>query len=74
MKQLFFGKSGLLAMIYQIILKQQKTLHKLEKKLFKESEVAQEYSKVINQYLEIGYVSKVSTDEDSDSATYVVFT
>ena len=48
----------------------EKRLHNLEKKLFKEPEVAQEYSKIINQYLEKGYVSKVSTDKDCDSVKW----
>ena len=48
----------------------EKRLHNLEKKLFKEPEVAQEYSKIINQYLEKGYVSKVSTDKDHDSVKW----
>ena len=48
----------------------EKRLHNLEKKLFKEPEVAQEYSKIINQYLDKGYVSKVSTDKDCDSVKW----
>ena len=50
----------------------EKRLHNLEKKLFKEPEVAQEYSKIniINQYLEKGYVSKVSIDKDCDSVKW----
>ena len=56
----FLGKTTLLVMAYQMV-------EKLEKKLFKEPEESQEYSKIINHYLEKGYVSKVSTDEDCDS-------
>ena len=56
----FLGKTTLLVMAYQMV-------EKLEKKLFKEPEESQEYCKIINHYLEKGYVSKVSTDEDCDS-------
>ena len=45
----------------------EKRLHNLERKVFKEPEVAQENGKIISQYLEKGYVTKVSTDEDCDS-------
>ena len=48
----------------------EKRLNNLEKKLFKEPEVAQEYSKIINQYLAKGYVSKVSTDKYCDSVKW----
>ena len=48
----------------------EKRLHNLERKLFKEPEVAKEYEKIISQYLEKGYVTKVSTDEDCDSAKW----
>ena len=34
----------------------EKRLHNLERKLFKEPEVAKEYEKIISQYLEKGYV------------------
>ena len=44
----------------------EKRLHDLEKRLFKEPEVAHKYGKVISQSLENGYVTKVSTDEDHD--------
>ena len=44
----------------------EKRLYNLEKKLSKEPEIAQEYGKIINQYLEKGYVTKVSIDEDRD--------
>ena len=47
----------------------EKRLHNLERKLFKEPEVAKEYEKIISQYLEKGYVTKVSTNNDCDSAT-----
>ena len=46
----------------------EKRLHNLNRKFFKESEVAKEYGKIISQYLEKGYVTKVSTDNDCDSA------
>ena len=48
----------------------EKRLHNLEKRLFKEPEVAHEYEKVISQYLEKGYVTKVSADEDHDSVKW----
>ena len=48
----------------------EKRLHNLERKLFKEPEVAKEYEKIISQYLEKGYVTKVSTDNDCDSAKW----
>ena len=37
----------------------EKRLHNLERKLFKEPEVAKEYEKIISQYLEKGYVTSV---------------
>ena len=42
----------------------EKRLHNLEKKLLKEPEIAQEYNKTISQYLEKGYVSRISTDKN----------
>ena len=48
----------------------EKRLHNLERKLFKKPEVAKEYEKIISQYLEKGYVTKVSTDNDCDLAKW----
>ena len=52
----------------------EKRLYNLEKKLSKEPEIAQEYGKIINQYLEKGYVTKVSTDEDHDPVKWYLAT
>ena len=48
----------------------EKRLHNLEKRLSKEPRIAQEYGKVISQYLTKGYVTKVSTNEDCDSVKW----
>ena len=47
-----------------------KRLHNLEKKLLKEPEIAQEYNKTISQYLEKGYVSRISTKENCHSVKW----
>ena len=44
----------------------EKRLQNLEKRLLKAPEVVQEYERIISQYIEKGYVKKVTTSEECE--------